>query len=521
MGTESKGNYLSTKFIPKSFMNIAKQIVESGYEAYFVGGAIRDKLLEKEVHDFDLTVSIEPEQVKKILSDYRIIDTGIQHGTVTVLTKEGSLEITTFRKDVISNTEISDHRHPSKVIYGINLADDLARRDFTVNALALSPEGKLIDLYGGLKDLDMKLIRAVGIAEKRLDEDALRILRALRFASSLLFNIESSLKSAILTKRSLLSYLSVERIDSELSRFIKGKAAARYLIEFRAVFAEIFPYFNTLFKEHFWREFIPLLTCDFFASASLVFREDYIHKIANLDIDCEKVLLSIFNRIDDKYRYQILFFLLAFAKLYEEKDLLRDATSAILQDISTEDLSYTQGLNKLESLAGELASRAYAISMNLHGPRQRAEESKVLSENILALSPVGLFSTKKRFLKYKKYASDFKELILLKFNLFEAIKLGIASESFILETETLIDTERLRLESLLCDFYKELEENKILEINDLAIESRALIAKFNLRGKLISETLNYLQDCCLKDIKNNEEAQLFRLAEDWLNSNEY
>ena len=165
----------------------AIEILESrGFEAYFVGGCVRDTLMGLEVSDTDITTSALPEETLEAFEGFRVIPTGIKHGTVTVLIEGEPIEITTFRSD----GEYSDHRHPETVTFSRRLEDDLMRRDFTVNAMAYSKRTGLIDLYGGKSDIENKLIRAVGDPLARFDEDALRILRAVRFASQKCFSIE-------------------------------------------------------------------------------------------------------------------------------------------------------------------------------------------------------------------------------------------------------------------------------------------------------------------------------------------
>lgn len=208
-----------------------------GYECYLVGGSLRDLLLAKPVHDFDFTTNAKPEEVKRVFANERVIETGIKHGTVTVLIAGNAYEITTFRKD----TTYSDHRHPDGITFAETLTEDLARRDFTINALAWSIETGLIDLFNGLGDLKNHLIRAVNEPEERMQEDALRILRALRFASTLEFDIEVKTKQAILDLMPTLSYVARERILEELDKLFIGSAAGRILAEYSNLFLAAYP----------------------------------------------------------------------------------------------------------------------------------------------------------------------------------------------------------------------------------------------------------------------------------------
>ena len=188
---------------------VLKQINEAGYEAYFVGGSVRDLLLNRHIHDVDIATSAYPMEIKQIFK--KTIDTGIKHGTVTVLYEGESYEITTFRTE----SGYQDFRRPDHVTFVQNLSEDLKRRDFTINALAMDVAGNVIDHFDGLGDLDKHLIRAVGKAENRLHEDALRMMRAVRFMSQLQFTLEPETEQAISDNHELLSKISVERIRDE------------------------------------------------------------------------------------------------------------------------------------------------------------------------------------------------------------------------------------------------------------------------------------------------------------------
>ncbi|WEV37862.1 CCA tRNA nucleotidyltransferase [Lactobacillus sp. ESL0677] len=188
---------------------VLKTLEQAGFEAYFVGGSVRDLLLRRHIHDIDIATSAYPEEVKELFS--RSIDTGIKHGTVTVLYNGGSYEITTFRTE----SGYQDYRRPDHVTFVQNLSEDLKRRDFTINALAMNTSGEIIDLFDGLGDLQKHIIRAVGDPEKRFNEDALRMMRAVRFMSQLQFNLETKTEQAVKDNHQLLQKISVERIRDE------------------------------------------------------------------------------------------------------------------------------------------------------------------------------------------------------------------------------------------------------------------------------------------------------------------
>lgn len=193
---------------------ILTKIKEAGYEAYFVGGSVRDVLLERPIHDVDIATSSYPEETKAIFS--RTVDVGIEHGTVLVLENGGEYEITTFRTEDV----YVDYRRPSQVSFVRSLEEDLKRRDFTVNALALDENGQVIDKFRGLIDLEQKRLRAVGKAEERFEEDALRIMRGFRFAASLDFDIEAATFEAMRSHSPLLEKISVERSFTEFDKLL-------------------------------------------------------------------------------------------------------------------------------------------------------------------------------------------------------------------------------------------------------------------------------------------------------------
>ncbi|HES0763206.1 CCA tRNA nucleotidyltransferase [Streptococcus pyogenes] len=193
---------------------ILTKIKEAGYEAYFVGGSVRDVLLERSIHDVDIATSSYPEETKAIFN--RTVDVGIEHGTVLVLENGGEYEITTFRTEDV----YVDYRRPSQVSFVRSLEEDLKRRDFTVNALALDENGQVIDKFRGLIDLEQKRLRAVGKAEERFEEDALRIMRGFRFAASLDFDIEAATFEAMRSHSPLLEKISVERSFTEFDKLL-------------------------------------------------------------------------------------------------------------------------------------------------------------------------------------------------------------------------------------------------------------------------------------------------------------
>lgn len=223
--------------IPSQVDGVLKRLSENGREAYAVGGCVRDSLLGLTPNDWDVATSALPEETERIFADCRVIETGLKHGTVTILSGGMPIEVTTYRID----GAYSDGRHPDDVSFTRNLKDDLARRDFTVNALAYNPESGLVDCFGGRQDLADGIIRCVGDADIRFREDGLRILRALRFSSVLGFSIESRTAESALRNRDLLDRIAGERIQAEFTKLLCGRGAAEVLRKFREIIAQFIP----------------------------------------------------------------------------------------------------------------------------------------------------------------------------------------------------------------------------------------------------------------------------------------
>lgn len=200
--------------LPDKVHRIIETLAGSGYEAYAVGGCIRDSILGRAPNDWDITTSARPETIKQLFS--RTIDTGIKHGTVTVMMDQEGFEVTTYRID----GEYEDGRHPKEVTFTASLEEDLKRRDFTINAMAYNEQTGLVDLFGGLQDIGQGIIRCVGDAQERFTEDALRMLRAVRFSAQLGYQIECDTKRAIRVMSPNLRQISAERIQAELVKLV-------------------------------------------------------------------------------------------------------------------------------------------------------------------------------------------------------------------------------------------------------------------------------------------------------------
>lgn len=229
--------------LPEKIVYILRQLNGAGYEAWAVGGCVRDALLGQEPHDWDVCTSALPEETIQCFSQHTVHTVGIQHGTVLVMVDGEGVEITTYRTE----GSYSDHRHPDGVTFVRSLREDLARRDYTINAMAWAPEAGLQDYFGGADDLQRGIIRCVGDPCRRFEEDALRILRGLRFSARLGFPIEAKTGRAMLEKAPLLRHIAGERIFTELKGFFAGRYAAPLLDEYREIFAVLFPELSPMF----------------------------------------------------------------------------------------------------------------------------------------------------------------------------------------------------------------------------------------------------------------------------------
>ena len=227
--------------IPNKVYDILTELRRGGFDAYVVGGCVRDLLMSRKPDDWDITTSATPDEVKKVFKKDKLVETGLKHGTVTIVRGKESFEVTTFRSD----GTYSDGRHPDSVSFSKDIKVDLARRDFTMNALAYSPEKGIIDEYGGIEDIKNKVIRAVGKPEERFKEDSLRILRAIRFAGTLGFMLEAETARAVRDLAGTAERSSAERIMTEINKLLMGAYAAyavkayRHEIDAAVAFADI------------------------------------------------------------------------------------------------------------------------------------------------------------------------------------------------------------------------------------------------------------------------------------------
>lgn len=222
---------------PAEINYVLDKLYENGYDAYIVGGAVRDMLMQKPAHDYDITTSASPYEVERVFSGHRVVETGIKHGTVTVIVDGMPVEITAFRLE----SAYSDGRHPDSVTFSKDVKDDLCRRDLTINAVAYSKQKGCVDLFGGVSDIENRIIRCVGDPDERFAEDHLRLLRAMRFSAVLGFTIEEKTKESIHKNRKYIQTVSYERVFAELCKLLCGINAKEILHEYSDVIFLLIP----------------------------------------------------------------------------------------------------------------------------------------------------------------------------------------------------------------------------------------------------------------------------------------
>lgn len=335
--------------LPGNVRFILHMLREAGHEAYVVGGCVRDSIMGRKPHDWDICTSAKPEQVIEIFNHYKVIPTGLKHGTVTIMKNDKPYEITTYRVD----GEYDDARHPKDVTFTTSLEEDLSRRDFTMNALAYNNNNDLVDLFGGVNDIKNGIVRCVGNPRERFSEDALRIMRALRFATRFGFKIDENTFAAMKEKKSLLSKISAERINSELTQIIMCEAedVARILYKAEDILFELFPalrendgsYINNIlhsnkiksvrlallfdFPEEQLKDILTNLRYDNETISSVLNTRKYGQQILKYDSDkytIEYFLKRIMHDIGYEDTQKALFYCIAYsrAKSNEKQELL-------------------------------------------------------------------------------------------------------------------------------------------------------------------------------------------------------
>lgn len=435
--------------MPDNANRIIHTLQKAGYEAYIVGGCVRDAILGRVPGDWDITTSAKPEEVKALFR--RTIDTGIEHGTVTVMFDKEGYEVTTYRVD----GRYEDHRRPSSVTFTASLLEDMKRRDFTINAMAYNETEGIIDHFDGMKDLGRRVIRCVGEPKERFDEDALRILRALRFSAQLDFTIDEKTQEAIQNQAQFLKDISAERIHVELTKLLVSAHPERLRTAYElGVTAVVLPEFDVMMKteqkndhhlytvgEHTLRVMQEVSATETLRWAAL------LHDVA-------KPITKTSDERGDHF--------------YEHNRVGVDVANRILLRLKFD--NFTR--NRVKRLVlwhdygvGEKpALRSFRKSLSKMGPDLFEEYINIKRADILAQS---------------NYMRE----------------------------------EKLANQELLKDYYKTIMEQKqCLQLKDLAVCGKDLIDAGMKPGKELGETLNYLLEFVLEEPELNEREKLMEIV---------
>lgn len=446
--------------LPEKVNTIIETLLAHGYEAYAVGGCVRDSLLGREADDWDITTSASPYEVKELFR--RTIDTGIQHGTVTVMLDKEGFEVTTYRID----GEYEDGRHPKEVLFTKNLEEDLKRRDFTINAMAYNEQSGLVDIFGGVEDLKNGIIRCVGVAKERFEEDALRILRAYRFSAQLGFEIETDTRKAAAALSKNLQKISAERIRTELTKLLLSKNPDRLVWAMEdGITPEFLPEWNRMFET--------------------------TQKNPNHIYDVGTHTLFVVQRIGDTPERQ-----------WSKKELTILRYAALLHDIAKPQVKQTRE-NGEEHFPGHAKESAVMARKLLHRLKFDNETSDMVVRLVAAhdeyefeKTPAGM-----RKLMYR-LGPDMMELL---WELQRADVLSQHPDGIPSKLEVLAETQRLHKEVL--------ERGDCVSLKTLAVNGRDLIALGVTPGREIGEKLATLLSEVLEHPELNERAILLRLLD--------
>lgn len=441
--------------IPDGAQEIIDTLYDNGYEAYVVGGCVRDSILGKIPKDWDICTSATTEEIKKCFYGNYIVETGIKHGTITIIKNSVQYEVTTFRIDGI----YSDGRHPDDVIFTTNLADDLARRDFTINAMAYNHSVGLVDLYNGQEDIESRIIRCVGDPNERFAEDALRIMRALRFASQLEFEIDTSTHNSILMNYRRLNYVSKERINTELCKTLLGKQILPILENYKCVFEYIIPPFKKCIGFEQNNKFHIYNVYDHIAHAVSNYQgDDVTVKIALLLHDIGKPMCYTEDENGGHF--------------YNHNVFSHYLASKVLDDLKFSNVIKNDVLELIEFHDSEVAPTAKSIKrwLNKVGEKQFKRLLDVKAADILAHNPLTQAS---------RMATN--------------IGLGVLLEDI-------------------------LETNQCFTVKDLDINGKDIMSLGVKEGKLVGDILNHLLDCVINETISNNKDELTQQAQKYIES---
>ncbi len=439
--------------IPDDVKTILGELEAAGHSAYIVGGAVRDAAMGKEPHDYDVATSASPEEMKAVFRERPVIETGLKHGTLTVVGKEDHYEVTTYRID----GDYGDSRHPESVRFVDRIEDDLARRDFTVNAMAYSETLGLVDPFGGLSDIRNGIIRCVGEPDKRLTEDALRILRGVRFSAVCGFSVEEKTKQAMFRHRELLSHVSAERKQVEFSKLLVC-ADHELLCEYRDIFAVFIPEIIETFDfdQHNYHHCYDVYT-------------HMMHAVSGAPHDLITRLSLFFHDIGKPATYTVDEN--GVGHFYDHAKMSHEITARILKRL------------KYDNLTVETVCKL------------------VLEHGIV---PVDSLRYARKLLN--RFGADDT------FRLLTVARCDIGAQAPYEGRET-----TLRLHAILQDHVKTvLAENQCVTVKDLAVNGKDIMALGVREGREVGELLKQLLEAVLEHPEQNEKETLLALATKWL-----
>ena len=430
-------------FVPEKAQVIFEFLQKSGFECFLVGGCVRDMIMGIEPHDIDITTNATPDEVKAVFSDFHTLDIGIKHGTVTVMNDGEPVEITTYRKE----STYSDGRHPDAVTFSRHINDDLSRRDFTSNAIAYSPSVGIVDPFGGINDIENKILRCVGNPVERFEEDSLRILRGLRFASVLGFSIDKATQEAMYSCRELVNIVSPERIFTEISKLICGKNAGKIISRYSDILAVALPEIKDMkgFEQH------------------------NFHHIYDVLNHTAKVVDSVYPAVD-----------LRFTALFHDcgkPDCFSIDENGVGHFYSHASISGRKAEEALTRLRCDNATKDKVVKLVKIHDTPIEPDSKTVKK------------------KLQKYGEEiFFDLIKLQ----RADNMGLSPE-FLYRQETYDKLEEIARQVI--------EENQCFSLKDLAVNGRDMIS-LGLKGKDIGTALDELLKAVIEEKCNNDKESL-------------
>ena len=433
--------------LPNNVLKIIESLNRNNYECFVVGGCVRDMLLGNPPKDYDLTTNAKPNEILEVFKDYKTFDAGIKHGTISVVIDNEVFEITTYRID----GDYLDSRHPENVVFTDAIEKDLSRRDFTVNAMAYSPQTGLVDYYGGVDDIKYKAIRCVGEPDIRFREDALRILRALRFASVYNFSIEFNTYNAIMNNKNLLNNISKERISSELTKIICGESCDYILRRFKEVFAVVIPEISSMFH----------------------FEQNNPHHNKTL---WKHTVSSVKNIDNDEVLRMTM--------------LLHDIGKPLAEKMDKKGVSHYNGHEKISSTMSERILKRLRFS------------NSFINQVVLLIKyhDVGISTDKFSIKKMLNIMGKENFSLLLKVRYAD-----IMAQSYYQLEEKLSEYNQVK------ELFNEIISNKeCYQISDLAVNGKTLLGNGITDGKEIGEKLNYLLNLVMSEECKNTEEELLK-----------